>query len=92
MTGKFYVITFNCGVRLVPNEAIERALGIGHDWLRFSPHCYYAYATVDAGVLYSVIRPLLHPEDLILVSEINPENRFGWVSQVAVEWLARSRA
>lgn len=93
MFGRYFVVTLNCGPRNPPNEAIEGALAPPFDWLRFSRDCYFVYAFgSSASAIYNLLRPLLHSEDLILVSEVDAAQRYGWVSQLAVNWFTKYRA
>lgn len=94
MQGKYFSVTLNCGPRNPPNDAIERALAQPYDWLRFSRDVYYVYAPPalpTAEGLYYQLKPLLHPDDLVLVTELNGAQRYGWVSSVAAEWFNRHR-
>lgn len=94
MPGNYFVVTLNCGARNAPNDAIEAALAPPYDWLRFSRDSYYVYAPIGAFSLtiYSLLKPLLHADDLILVTQINGQERHGWVSVLAKEWFDRHRA
>ncbi len=91
MSGKYFVVTLNCGSREPPNAAIEGALAQPYDWLRFSRDCYFVYGYGSPQNLFNLLRPLLHAEDLILVTETDAAQRHGWVSEVAVGWFTKFR-
>jgi hypothetical protein len=93
MAGKFFVVTLNCAARPVPNDAIERMLG-SYDWLRFSADTYYVYSQTVTNPMnvYALVKSVIHADDQVVVVEIQPQQRYGWTSQVAIEWFNKARA
>ena len=92
MAGSFYVVSLNCAARPVPNDAIERMLS-SYDWLRFSGDTYYVYSATPTQPMniYALVKAVLHAEDQVVVVEIKAEARYGWTSQVAIDWFNRPR-
>lgn len=81
------LINFHGSGRPLSDE-IERVLSATvPDWLRFAPGQYLVATALPAETIYSTIRPLLHANDLILVIEVNIQNRIGWGQQIAVDWI-----
>ena len=88
----YYIISVNCGTRPVPNDAIQNVLNAQEDWLRFGGDTYYVFSRVmTARQLYDQIKPVLHGDDFILVSNANVADLYGWGTQMVVDWFAKSR-
>jgi hypothetical protein len=73
-----------------PTEAIQARLDvITLDWLRLAVGQYIVATEQSAESIYSQIRSVIDQNDLILIVEVNPKNRFGWAQQVAIDWFNR---
>jgi hypothetical protein len=91
MAAKFFVILINTLGRPVPTDRIEAALG-KDDWLRFAFNQYVVYTSLTSSQIYSLLAPLLHPDDSLLVVESSSQDRYGRVPEIAREWLIRKRS
>ena len=89
--GKNYVILLNLlGTKAGMLGGMEAALEArGVDWLRFSGTGYLVHTQLTAESLYHIVKPLLHPNDFVLVCEANLPNRQGWASKVAIDWIKK---
>jgi hypothetical protein len=88
--GKFYHVF----MRLRPGVTLEQAevrMNLSVDWFRYDVHNWLVYSTSDADTLWSRFKPLIEPEGLLLVCEINVQNKNGWMSKSVWDWLNKKR-
>ena len=87
---KHYAVLLNTKGALPTNESIESALAtVVTDWLRFAKGQYLVYTNHDAEAVSNAVRPLLLAGDHIIVLEVNLGNRFGWASNLAINWIKK---
>lgn len=88
---KFYALLLNTAPRPIPTEAIEAQLNKEINWLRLASTQYIVRSSLQtAKELFDKLRPLTDEKDNILVIELQKNNRHGWVSTIAADWMRNS--
>ncbi len=87
----FFHIGVNCYARAVPYDKIQPHIDQAKDWVRYSNNSWFIWTNESAEFWYRRLRPQLHPDDSIIVVEVIVTNAFGWMQQMAVDWLTRDR-
>jgi hypothetical protein len=88
---RFLSITFNYGARVEP-ATVKTTLDAAKDWAKYAPNCWIIWTEQTPEYWYGKLKPLLHPEDLIFIVEINVPTRAGWIQKTIVEWFVRDRS
>lgn len=87
----YYVVMFAFrGTTVAPTAAIENVLNAHvQDWARYNVDQYIVRYEGHSKTLYEALKQLLDVSDSVLVMGANPNQRYGWVPPVIVEWLRR---
>lgn len=84
----FAVLINFVGSRLPLTKEVEAALEtVPADWLRLAPGQYIVHCNSQPHAIYNAVKPVLHTDDLILVIAVDLRNRYGWVQNVAIDWI-----
>ena len=90
MSKHFVILIALRGKTSPANEVIERILSERiTDWLRFTRGQYVVWYNGNTEEIYNLLKPLLDPEDSILVVETNLATRKGWAGKPTGDWLAK---
>ena len=74
-------------------SAIEELLDRAKDWFRYAPNCWIIYTAQDAKYWSDKLRglPGMEGHATMLLVEINPEKRAGWMPKSFWKWLKEDR-
>jgi hypothetical protein len=75
--------------RPLPAAALQRAFDQAKDWARFAPNVWIVATNLTTQDWFNRLRPLLHPEDNILIYRLDPSDRIGWASKPIIEFDGR---
>jgi len=76
--------------RLMPN--IDATLnGVGDDWIRYAGNNWIVWTARSPHAWFDILRPHLGPNGQLLISELNLENRAGYLSQWIWDWIDGKR-
>lgn len=87
MNRRIYIISYdlkNPGRDYAPlYEAIKRC----GDWQHPLESTWLVFTVASAGDIYNAIKPTLDNNDLLFISELNADNRQGWLAKSCWEWI-----
>jgi hypothetical protein len=73
-------------------EQIEAILNGANDWLRYAPNCWLIYTSQTADAWYQHLAKLPGMADnTYFISEVNLQNRAGWLKPTSWEWIHKNR-
>jgi hypothetical protein len=73
-------------------QELEAIFNTAQDWIRYAPNCWIVYTTDDAEDLYERVRHLMTTDDRVLVCELNPSDKQGWLENWMWERLNPHRS
>jgi hypothetical protein len=86
------------GVRFGDSESptkkdIERVLNRAKDWFRYAPNCWLIYTHKDAETWGKRLQeiPGMEENTSFLLCELRIDNRYGWLSDSAWNWIKKDR-
>jgi len=92
MMAKYLHIGLNFEGRPPKEEELEAIFNKALDWVRYAPNCWIVYTSSSPQRWYERIKPKLHPDDGILIFEINKDSRTGFEQQFVWDWLDKDRS
>src|SRR5579871_5554399 len=90
MSGRFLNIWVQkSGFLPMSTPELEKAFDLALDWYKFGSNNWIVWTTADINTWYSRLRPLINDEDRLLITEVNPNGRNGWMAKDFWEWFTR---
>ncbi len=89
--GKFLHIAINFKGGPTKTDELEPTFDKGLDWVRYAPNCWIVWTTSPPEKWYARLKSALHEDDTFLISEINLENRSGWLPKTVWNWINKER-
>ena len=87
MSEKLYIITYSLkATNWNYNRFYNSLQNIGM-WWHYLDSTWIIKSSLTAQQIYSMLGPGLSVKDFILVVEINPDNRYGYLPQKAWSWI-----
>lgn len=87
---RHYAILINSLSRQTPLEQVKRVVDTAKDWAKLHPDIWLIATEQTADYWYEQIKPVLHPDDQILVVAVDISDRRGWAAPTTIEWFNRS--
>lgn len=87
MKGKFYIISYDLKNPGRDYTSLYEAIKTNRDWQHPLESLWLVYTRESADDIYNTIKPKLDNNDLLFISELNPDNRQGWMAKSCWEWL-----
>ena len=69
---------------------VDAAMDAAVDWFRYSNTCWIIKTTSDPGKWLTKLRNLVDPDGSLLMFEINPRARQGWMSKTFWDWIRKA--
>jgi len=81
---KFLHIAFNFEGRSSSSrdDAIKKAMDTGIDWYKYAPNCWLIWTNRTPKKWYDILKPKIHADDSIFITEIEMSNSFGYLPRV----------
>jgi hypothetical protein len=73
----------------VTQEAIKKKMNLAIDWYKYSDYCWLLKTTSNAIKWQSRLKPLVEPTGSLLIVEIDPAKRAGWISRSVWDWFKK---
>lgn len=87
MNRRFYIVSYDLKAPGRDYSSLYSAIKTGREWLHPLESMWIVWTTESASELYNSIHPMMDPNDLLFISEINPRNRQGWLAKTCWEWM-----
>lgn len=75
----------------VNTDDIEKKLDLAIDWYRYDDNLYIVYTTSDAKKWQSRLLDFVKGGGKLFISELNIENRSGWINSDLYTWIKKDR-
>jgi hypothetical protein len=75
----------------ITKEHVEKKMNLSLDWIRYDANCYVTYSTSDIEKWMVRLKPLVEPGGRLFISELNINNRNGWMTKDFWNWLKKER-
>ena len=92
MAKKFLHVSFDFADGDPKIEKLVTVFDRAIDWFRYSPNCWIVWTSSDVEKWYRRLRPLIDDGDTMFIVRIDIDERQGWVSNAAWDWINKSRA
>jgi len=88
---QFLHVGFNFPKRTPPVSDLEAVFNRGVDWMRYASNCWIVYTAHSPQAWYLRFKPILSPEDSVLICRVDLKERYGSLPKWAWEWMTKDR-
>lgn len=74
----------------ITEEAVKAKMNLSIDWYKYSDYCWVVKTTSDVAKWQTRLKPLVEPDGTLLIFEINPKKRQGWIAKGFWGWLKKA--
>jgi hypothetical protein len=93
MEKRYFQITFHFSGPIVAKVLEPTFYSLADDWIRYSSNCWIAYSAKDPADWFNALKPLLGPNDQMLILELKKNQGVlqGWLPKWIWDWLNKRR-
>ena len=89
MPNKF--VHIGCMFQLIPKtQQLDATFNaVGDDWIRYAANNWIVWTPRSVTDWYTLVKPNLDAEDMLLIAVMNLHERYGWLPQWVWEWMEK---
>lgn len=74
----------------VTEEMVKKKMDLSIDWYKYSEYCWIVKTTSSVEKWQTRLKPLVEPGGTLLIMEVDPSKRQGWIAKGFWEWLKKN--
>jgi len=88
---KYLHVTLNFRASVPSAQLLDSTFNIADDWVKYAPNCWILWTSRPSSDWFYFLKPLLGPDDQMLIVGLDMAERNGWLPQWIWEWIDKKR-